>query len=164
MLRCPPDLSISRPPLAPLPSFRVLSALLSRSKAVSSRSFMSLMPPAGRKESSKGLSPTFSTQATYHLFEKPSSGRQNPVLKDQDHLPSQNNLAKSCHLTDTQPSKDSPSTTHMILPVGLVIVTAYYAPQIIITFVNSLALLTVVPTIHLQVIWSLNVRGPWCKV
>lgn len=49
MLRCPPDLSISRPPLAPLPSFRVLSALLSRSKAVSSRSFMSLMPPAGRK-------------------------------------------------------------------------------------------------------------------
>lgn len=100
----------------------------------------------------------------YHLFEKPSSGRQNPVLKDQDHLPSQNNLAKSCHLTDTQPSKDSPSTTHMILPVGLVIVTAYYAPQIIITFVNGLASLTVVPTIHLQVIWSLNVRGPWCKV
>lgn len=112
MLRCPPDLSISRPPLAPLPSFRVLSALLSRSKAVSSRSFMSLMPPAGRKESSKGLSPTFSTQATYHLFEKPSSGRQNPVLKDQDHLPSQKNLAKSCHLTDTQPSKDSPSNPH----------------------------------------------------
>lgn len=48
----------------------------------------------------------------YHLFEKPSSGRQNPVLKDQDHLPSQNNLAKSCHLTDTQPSKDSPSNPH----------------------------------------------------
>lgn len=162
MLRCPPDLSISRPPLAPLPSFRVLSALLSRSKAVSSRSFMSLMPPAGRKGQQRTVTNLF--HPGYHLFEKPSSGRQNPVLKDQDHLPSQNNLAKSCHLTDTQPSKDSPSTTHMILPVGLVIVTAYYAPQIIITFVNGLASLTVVPTIHLQVIWSLNVRGPWCKV
>ena len=107
------------------------------------------MPPAGRKGQQRAVTNLF--YPGYHLFEKPSSGRQNPVLKDQDHLPSQKNLAKSCHQTDTQPSVDSPSTTHRILPVSLVIVTAYYMPQIITAFVNSLALLTVACTIHLQV-------------
>lgn len=98
----------------------------------------------------KGAARTFTNlfHPGNHLFEKGSSGRQGPTGKTKTTC-SLKLFAKSCHRTDTQPSKDSPSASlHSPASYSHSLLHAmnYYPPLLYIT---KLCL------IHLQLKWLL---------
>lgn len=86
MLRCPPDLSISRPPLAPVPGRQDCGAcaLQSRSRAVSRASLTALMPVPGRRRAAGTVTNLFHTGK--HLFKKKTKTHTHIPMGDRTRL------------------------------------------------------------------------------